>query len=525
MPLPEAEKDRRLYELLKTQDLENLSYADFQAAAEAVFVEDVNEDTLRRIVLIQLARMSVAGEWNGILTSGGTAPVTSLVAGTDITLSPVTGLGDVTINATPPTIPVTSLVAGTDITLSPVSGLGDVTINAASPVTSLVAGTDITLSPVSGLGDVTINATPPTIPVTSLIAGTDITLSPVSGLGDVTINAAASPVTSLIAGTNLTLSPVSGLGDVTINADTQTSPVTSLVAGTNVTLSPVSGLGDVTINADGGAPDDAQYVTLATDATLTNERVLTAGANITITDAGAGNTVTIEAANSPVTSLVAGTNVTLSPASGLGNVTINATGGGGGGSDNYAQDVATSQGLSVPAYFLMGMQNVHFYVGGVGYNTGSSGYMNKWTAPSTGTSGISIGVNIGYGNNHYLWVYEQSATGYAGTFVGKIKLPGSTPGFAQATQWLDAVGSIITSPTFTKGQQYVSVLEFSGAQNYYGELRHYQNFTPVVKESQFTSTSETFGMRYTGTISATMLDSNIDFLTSDTGWPLIGLEL
>ena len=494
MPLPEAEKDRRLYELLKTQDLENLSYADFQAAAEAVFVEDVNEDTLRRIVLIQLARMSVAGEWNGILTSGGTAPVTSLVAGTDITLSPVTGLGDVTINATPPTIPVTSLVAGTDITLSPVSGLGDVTINAASPVTSLVAGTDITLSPVSGLGDVTINATPPTIPVTSLVAGTDITLSPVSGLGDVTINAAASPVTSLIAGTNLTLSPVSGLGDVTINAD-------------------------------GGAPDDAQYVTLATDATLTNERVLTAGANITITDAGAGNTVTIEAANSPVTSLVAGTNVTLSPASGLGNVTINATGGGGGGSDNYAQDVATSQGLSVPAYFLMGMQNVHFYVGGVGYNTGSSGYMNKWTAPSTGTSGISIGVNIGYGNNHYLWVYEQSATGYAGTFVGKIKLPGSTPGFAQATQWLDAVGSIITSPTFTKGQQYVSVLEFSGAQNYYGELRHYQNFTPVVKESQFTSTSETFGMRYTGTISATMLDSNIDFLTSDTGWPLIGLEL
>ena len=71
MPLPDAEKDRRLYELLKTQDLENLSYADFQAAAETVFVEDVNEDDLRRIVLIQLARMSVAGEWNGLLNAGG----------------------------------------------------------------------------------------------------------------------------------------------------------------------------------------------------------------------------------------------------------------------------------------------------------------------------------------------------------------------------------------------------------------------------------------------------------------------
>jgi len=71
MPLPNADKDKRLYALLKTQDLENLSYSDFQSVAEKVFVEGVNEDDLRRIVLIQLARMSVAGEWNGFLNSGG----------------------------------------------------------------------------------------------------------------------------------------------------------------------------------------------------------------------------------------------------------------------------------------------------------------------------------------------------------------------------------------------------------------------------------------------------------------------
>lgn len=41
------------------------------------------------------------------------------------------------------------------------------------------------------------------------------------------------------------------------------------------------------------APVGAQYVTLATDATLTSERVLTAGHNITLTDAGAGGNVTI----------------------------------------------------------------------------------------------------------------------------------------------------------------------------------------------------------------------------------------
>jgi hypothetical protein len=45
----------------------------------------------------------------------------------------------------------------------------------------------------------------------------------------------------------------------------------------------------------GGAPTNAQYVTLATNGTLTGERVLTAGTGITITDAGAGSTVTIAA--------------------------------------------------------------------------------------------------------------------------------------------------------------------------------------------------------------------------------------
>ena len=45
----------------------------------------------------------------------------------------------------------------------------------------------------------------------------------------------------------------------------------------------------------GGAPESAQYVTLAMNATLTNERVLTAGTGISITDGGAGGAVTIAA--------------------------------------------------------------------------------------------------------------------------------------------------------------------------------------------------------------------------------------
>jgi len=120
----------------------------------------------------------------------------------------------------------------------------------------------------------------------------------------------------------------------------------------------------------GGAPVDAQYVTLAADATLTNERVLTAGANVTIVDGGPGSTVTISAAGgggpgggAPVDAqyvtlaadptltnervLTAGANVTIVDG-GPGNaITISAAGGGGGG------------GAPVDAQYIVGAADVN----------------------------------------------------------------------------------------------------------------------------------------------------------------------
>ena len=225
MPLPDANNySMRIYELLKETDLENLSYAQFQGVAEKLFIEPENEDEMRRLVLVQLARMAVRGDWNGFLSGGG-------------------GSG-----------------APTD----------------AEYVVMALNGT---LSNER-----------------NLTAGSRISITDGGAGGNVTIAADASPVTSLVAGTNVTLSPVSGLGDVTINA--ATSPVTSLVAGTNISLSPASGLGDVTISAatpTGLAPNDASYLTLGLDGDLTAERVLTAGTGISFTDTGANGTLTIEA--------------------------------------------------------------------------------------------------------------------------------------------------------------------------------------------------------------------------------------
>ena len=71
MPLPEAKPDRRIYELLKNVDLENLTFNDLQAVGQKIFAEQGAEDELRRLVLVNLARLSVAGEWNGLTTFGG----------------------------------------------------------------------------------------------------------------------------------------------------------------------------------------------------------------------------------------------------------------------------------------------------------------------------------------------------------------------------------------------------------------------------------------------------------------------
>lgn len=42
-----------------------------------------------------------------------------------------------------------------------------------------------------------------------------------------------------------------------------------------------------------GAPTSAEYIVISANVVLTNERVLTAGSNISFADAGAGSTLTI----------------------------------------------------------------------------------------------------------------------------------------------------------------------------------------------------------------------------------------
>jgi len=286
MPLPDApDYSKRIYELLKETDLENLSYAQFKGVSEKLFIEPENEDEMRRVVLIQLARMSVRGDWDGFLTGGG---------------------------------------------------------------------------------------------------------------------------------------------------------------------------------GSGGAPTDAEYVVMALNGTLTNERKLTAGSRITITDGGAGGNVTIAADASPVTSLVAGTNITLSPASGLGDVTITAAGGGGGVTFPLEADAGS---LSTPSYSFDGDTNTGMYsstADNLNFVTGGS------IRATINSNGLSLGDNTDVGKISSLGTNNLLLQTNNGTNSGKIEIADGagedidlTPNGAGSVRLGDSTGSFLGSKTIIIGDLNATPIDIS----------------------------------------------------------------
>ncbi len=68
MPLPDAPAESpRVYKLLKNTLLEDLTNDDITLIGDPISIEMLNEDELRRLVLVQLARLTVKQEWDGLL--------------------------------------------------------------------------------------------------------------------------------------------------------------------------------------------------------------------------------------------------------------------------------------------------------------------------------------------------------------------------------------------------------------------------------------------------------------------------
>ena len=78
-PLPDAPpKSPRVYKNLKTKTLEDVTFSNVEATGDPLSIEIHNEDELRRLVLVQLARLTVKSEWTGLLTGSSTSfPLTA----------------------------------------------------------------------------------------------------------------------------------------------------------------------------------------------------------------------------------------------------------------------------------------------------------------------------------------------------------------------------------------------------------------------------------------------------------------
>ncbi len=224
MPLPDApNKSPRVYTLLQNTDLENVTYANIASLGNPITAEELNEDELRRLVLVNLARLSVAGEWSGLLTASSSGGMPFLNLATSLNTSQKTHM----ISAYPP-FPKSALETGTQA------------VSTACVFFPFVLPKDLTFASMTinistgttgdDLDAAIYNADTSTGVPTTKVSGTDVTFATGVTTG-ILANFAAS--VSLTGGTLYWVGMVKNAGSITLNSHATSSgypqaPLTNL---------------------------------------------------------------------------------------------------------------------------------------------------------------------------------------------------------------------------------------------------------------------------------------------------------
>ena len=62
---------KRVFPLLQNLDLDTVTFANVQGVGDPITIEDMNEQEMIDLIIVNLARLVCAGEWNGLLSAGG----------------------------------------------------------------------------------------------------------------------------------------------------------------------------------------------------------------------------------------------------------------------------------------------------------------------------------------------------------------------------------------------------------------------------------------------------------------------
>ena len=193
-PLPDAnKKSPRVYRNLQTDTLGGVTFSNMESTGDPLSIELQNEDELRRLVLVQLARLTVKSEWTGLLTAAGgmTSFDLSADSGTSETvtngsdLKILGGTGISTAVSAPDTITITNTIAAPtqQFNLEADSGATQIVPTDGTGTLSIDGGTGISTA-TGGANDQVVVTNDG---VTSIVAGSGIAVS--GATGAVTVSA------------------------------------------------------------------------------------------------------------------------------------------------------------------------------------------------------------------------------------------------------------------------------------------------------------------------------------------------
>ena len=296
--------------------------------------------------------------------TGGVSGVTQIVAGANVSISPSSGTGVVTINAIAGGGGVSSVgITSSDMTVtnSPITSSGNINLS-LNTVPVVKGGTGLTSFAQGEIlfgnaGGTLSKLSPGTAGqvLTTNGAGANPTWVTPGGGGYVLPTASATTLGGVKVGSNLNIDAngvlsVAGVGTVTSVGITSTD--------LTVSNSPVTSSGNITVNLNTVAPTkggtgqttysrgDVLYSSSTN--TLARLPIGTTGQVLTVDAAGLPVWAASGGGSGGVTQIIAGTGVTISPTGGTGAVTINATGGGGGsGTVTSVSGTGTVNGITL----------------------------------------------------------------------------------------------------------------------------------------------------------------------------------